>query len=218
MEYKITCLDATKTLAPYAEDLIQRSHRVLADMCEALPLTDIDLTLCTAGKDLNLPHGIGGFAAAANRVEIIFDTTRQDLQDCIERDLVPVLVHELHHAARMSEGAAGDDRLANTLAMEGLACHFEYSMTGIAPSLFNELWDQDWRGMYRRMQPELYSTSYDRDYYLLGSQPQDFPRYAAYWVGYNIVKAYLETHDVSERELVGIEAKALIDFANTLVA
>ncbi|ASP39529.1 hypothetical protein CHH28_12965 [Bacterioplanes sanyensis] len=217
MEYQIHCLDAAKKLAPYADDLMQRSQRIMDQLVEVLPLSPMDFSLCPASHAETIPHGIGGYALSEHRVEIFFDTQRDDLLDCIERDYASVLVHEMHHAARIGVSAPQPDTLASAVVREGLACHFEQTMTGVVPSLFNALWDQDWRVLYQRMQPELHAPSYDMGLYLLGSQPDVFPRYAAYWVGYNIVQEYLQTGQLSELELVGVDSKVLIDFANGLL-
>lgn len=217
MEYQIVCLDSSKKLEPYAKDLIYRSEQLMAQLVEVLPLADIDLTLCVAGRDEVIPHGIGGYTLSEHRVEIFFDTQRADLQDCIERDYASVLVHEMHHAARLHVQKVDGSNLASAVVREGLACHFEQTMTGVVPSLFNQLLDQNWRELYGRMQPDLYSPSFDLDYYLHGSQPEEMPRYAAYWVGYNIVLAYLQTNQLSESQLVGVDDDVLIHFANELL-
>ena len=43
------------------------------------------------------------------------------------------------------------------------------------------------------------------------------PRYAAYWVGYNIVLAYLQTNRLNESQLVGVDEDVLVRFASELL-
>jgi len=61
------------------------------------------------------------------------------------------------------------------------------------------------------MESKLDSKKYNFEEYFLGSENHKFPKYAGYWVGYNLVNNYIQRTGISESEAVGLDAECFFD-------
>ncbi len=154
---------------------------------------------------------MGGYALSEHRVELLVDCSRSDIDEVIETELLEVLAHELHHALRLSIHMP-TGTLLQQLIMEGLACHFEHSVTNGKPSsLFKDLANYDWRFGLEKMSHLLETTDFSLDKLFLGSHPKEFPKYAGYWIGYNLVAEYARANNATEVEMVGLNASCFLN-------
>lgn len=150
-------------------------------------------------------------ALSSHRVELLLDCSRDDIREVIESELLAVLAHEIHHSLRMKQGAPSLT-LAEQLIMEGLACHFEYTITdGKQSSLFTEFHDYDWLELLAKMTFLLHESDFPFSKIFLGLHPEEFPKYAGYWVGYNLVSRYAARCKVTDINLVTLPAEVFFD-------
>ncbi|MGF1695324.1 DUF2268 domain-containing protein [Vibrio kyushuensis] len=210
MAVNISVLNATGKLErnmAFLDSQIRKSLKVIEYHIE---IPDLDITVSPFSKEKVSPFGIGGFALNAHRVEIFLDSTRSDLESVIERELTAVLGHEINHAIRKGHGYK-NITLLDDLVMEGLACHFETVINGgEASSMFHEMDEIDWVILYDSMKPLLASSSFPFNELFLGENPNKYPRYAGYWVGYNLVTSYVSDTGTSATELVKLNPKEFI--------
>lgn len=206
MTANITVLNSSGKLSEYTSLLEDTIGSALNRISEFFELSSIDITVSPFQKGEESPSGLGGYALSEHRVELLVDCSRSDIDEVIETELLEVLAHELHHALRLSFHMP-TGTLLQQLIMEGLACHFEHSVTNGKPSsLFKDLADYDWRFGLEQMRHLLETTDFSLDKLFLGSHPQEFPKYAGYWIGYNLVAEYAGANNANDVEMVGLSA------------
>lgn len=208
----ISMLNATGKLSKYTsliENKIQYSLEIIRDH---FAIDGIDITVTPFHKGDESPSGIGGYSLSPYRVELLLDCDREDLDRVIESELLAVLAHEIHHSIRIARGIPSET-LGQQIITEGMACHFEVVVTGgKVPSLFDKLKYHDWRALLEQMKPLLDKKNQPVNKYFLGSEPDAFPKYAGYWVGFNLISRYLEKYRISEIELVGLDSQRFYNF------
>jgi len=202
----ISMLNATGKLNKYIlliEDKIQYS---LSKIRHYFEIDCIDITVTPFHRGDESPSGIGGYSLNPHRVELLLDCNRNDLDKVIDNELLSVLAHEMHHSIRIRLGIPSET-LAQQIITEGMACHFEHVVTdGKIPSLFDNLKGHDWKALLVQMRPLLNKKNQPVNKYFLGSDPDEFPKYAGYWVGFNLVSQYVEKYRISEIELAGMDS------------
>ena len=207
MPINISMLNATGKLNKYTsliEDKIQYS---LSKIRDHFIIDSIDITVTPFHKGDESPSGIGGYSLSPHRVELLLDCNRTDLNEVIDNELTAVLAHEIHHSIRIGLGIHSET-LGQQIITEGMACHFELAVTnGKIPSLFNNMKDHGWQGLLEQMRPSLHEKNQSVNRYFLGSEPDKFPKYAGYWVGFNLVSRYVEKYKTSEIELAGMDSE-----------
>ena len=212
MTINISMLNATGKLNSYAlllEDKIEYSLGRIRDFFE---IDCIDITVTPFYKGDESPSGIGGYSLSPYRVELLLDCEREDLDEVIDSELLPVLAHEIHHSIRIGLGIPSET-LGQQIITEGMACHFELAVTGgKIPTLFDDLRDHDWQPMLDQMRPLLNKKNQSVNKYFLGSEPDQFPKYAGYWVGFNLISGYVEKYQISEFELARMESDSFFNF------
>lgn len=210
MTINISMLNATGKLDENLVFLGEQVNRSLEIIKFYIDIPDLDITVSPYSKEKVSPFGIGGFAFNAHRVEIFLDCDREDLESVIKRELTAVLGHEINHAIRKGHGHKSITLLDN-LIMEGLACHFEMILNkGKVSSMFEGMLDCDWIDLFESMKPSMMSASFPFEEMFLGTNLKKYPRYAGYWVGYNIVVDYVKKQEISAAKLVDIEAGEFI--------
>lgn len=207
---QVTFLDGQNQLEMYRaliEETVEKSNEVIATFFDT---SLIELSVVPFAEGDAPKWGIGGVALSSQRVELYLDAAHDSLTNIIKDELPSVLAHEVHHTQRMKTRLPSDT-LLQYLILEGLACHFEKNFNGgQTPSLFADIKNNDWKAMYQYMKPKLHSNSYSFDDYFLNQKEDGLPKYAGYWVGYNLVKDYLDRTNKSEIEILDSKAE---DFA-----
>jgi len=200
-------LNATGKLSNHTSLIENKIQYSLDRIKDYFAIDCIDITVTPYHKGDESPSGIGGYSLSPHRVELLMDCDREDLDKVIENELPAVLAHEIHHSIRISLGIPSET-LGQQIVTEGMACHFEVLVTeGKVPSLFESIKDHDWRVLLEQMSPVINKKNQSVNKYFLGSTPDVFPKYAGYWVGFNLISRYLEKYKTSEIELVGMDSQ-----------
>ena len=203
----LSILNATGKLSRYTPLIENKIQYSLGRIRDYFAIDCIDITVTPYHKGDESPSGIGGYSLSPYRVELLLDCDREDLDRIIESDLLAVLAHEIHHSIRISRGISSET-LGQQIITEGMACHFEVVVTGgRMPSLFDNLKDCEWLALLEQIKPLLNKKNQSVNKYFLGSDPDDFPKYAGYWIGFNLIYRYLEKYKISEIELVGLDSQ-----------
>ncbi|PSV57395.1 DUF2268 domain-containing putative Zn-dependent protease [Photobacterium sp. GB-3] len=211
MAVKITILNASGKLSKYSDLLEHTIGCALIKIGEFLKVSNIDITVSPFQTGEESPSGLGGYALSEHRVELLVDSSRDDIAEIIKTELLEVLAHELHHAVRLSFHMP-TGTLSQQLIMEGLACHFENLVTnGKTSSLFKELDNYDWRNGLEQMSHLLDTKDFSLDKLFLGSHPDEFPKYAGYWIGYNLVAEYAKNHNATDAEMIKLEPSCFLN-------
>lgn len=122
-----------------------------------------------------------------------------------------MLSHEIHHSIRMGLGVPSVT-LSQELITEGLACHFEHTVTGgKQSSLFEKLQDYDWQQSLAKMSSLLNGKDHCFNKFFLGTHPEEFPKYAGYWIGFNLVSQYIQKNKATDSDIVGLESEKFFD-------
>lgn len=219
MSIKLAILNATGKFNEIYDMLEAESCRAIRLIEKHFSLAPVDITVSPISAD-DAPLGIAGFVISPCRIEIVLDTSRDDLLTLIQQDLGAVIAHEIHHVVRDSSGVENKTLLQNIVA-EGLACHFETKFNGNKlPSLFNDIQNQDWLTLYKQMQPEFNSIEFSYPLYFGGEDELRFPNRAAYWVGFNLVSQYISKYGGCAVSLASIPAERIVEnsYGNALVA
>lgn len=214
MTVNVTLLNSSGKLSKHSCLLEEVIEGGLARVSEFFELSAIDITVSPFQKGEESPSGLGGYALSEHRVELLVDCSRDDIDKVIKSELLEVLAHEIHHSVRLGFHMP-TGTLAQQLIMEGLACHFEHTISSGKPSsLFKDLANYDWRNGLKQISHLLDSTDFSLDKLFLGSQPKEFPKYAGYWIGFNLVAEYAKTHNATDADMVGLEATHFFDSCN----
>jgi hypothetical protein len=142
--------------------------------------------------------GIGGYTDPyTGRVQISMDQrTPLGLKTLLGTWLPLSLAHELHHAARILDGAGYGTTVAQAVVSEGAAEAFVRQAYPSAPPIpwVQPLSKSDETGVWTRLQADGTITDtpdlYDEWFY----GRNGLPRWAGYRIGYAICERYLATH------------------------
>lgn len=211
MAIKVSMLNATGKLNKYTSLIENEIHYSLGKIRDFFKIDCIDITVTSFHKGDESPSGIGGYALSPHRVEILLDCDRDDLEKVIKDELTPVLAHEIHHSIRIGLGIPSNT-LGQQIITEGMACHFELAVTdGRVPSLFDNLRDHDWQVFLEQMRPLLKEKNQSVNKYFLGSEPDKFPKYAGYWVGFNLISRYIKKYNITDTDIVSMNSEIFYD-------
>jgi uncharacterized protein YjaZ len=104
------------------------------------------------------------------------------------------LAHELAHCARMRLGYH-TNALAEVVAFEGLADHVAVELCGGPPGPWSHSrTPRELARLLRRARATGWTKPVDPDAWQLGSRPQRLRRWAAYALGWEMVRRYLARH------------------------
>ena len=206
MNIKINILNSTNKLTSVYDFLEERIDFTVDKVKTHFDYGPIDITVAPFHKGKAPSSGIGGYANSPHRVEILLDGERSDLKSIIESELIDVLSHELHHSIRIGFDLPVET-LGEHLILEGLACHFEHTITnGKQSSLFTKFENCDWKQLFDTMRPFLNKKEFPFNKFFHGSEPDVYPNYAGYWVGFNLIADYVARTGASDSSMVGLEA------------
>ncbi|MGL4250245.1 MAG: DUF2268 domain-containing putative Zn-dependent protease, partial [Aeromonas sp.] len=171
-------------------------------------LSQLDVTFSPFAEGDAPDSGIGGWAINMYRIELQLDLERPDIKEVIITELPAVLAHEVHHIVQKKNKVEAET-LAENLIFEGLACYFEQRFNGgTLPSLFKASQHHDWQALLAEMTPHLSSKQFNFLDFFYCRDNRPFPKYAGYWVGFNLVANYLAKNGLNEIEVMGLPAEA----------
>lgn len=117
----------------------------------------------------------------------VLDANHPNLRSSIENEFPAVLVHEMHHCARLAAIPVADT-LGECFVIEGLACQFETEVTGLTlPSFIPADVDRKCRDYLAMSLPILNSSDFDFDQWFLGKSPEEMPKYTGFAPGFGLV-------------------------------
>ncbi|WP_368191788.1 DUF2268 domain-containing putative Zn-dependent protease [Aeromonas sp. s8] len=191
------------------DDTIRHVFAETAHKLNALfDLSQLDVTFSPFAEGDAPDSGIGGWAINMYRIELQLDLERPDIKEVIITELPAVLAHEVHHIVQ-KKNKVGAETLAENLIFEGLACYFEQRFNGgTLPSLFKESHHHGWQSLLAEMTPHLSSKQFNSLDFFYCRDNRPFPKYAGYWVGFNLVANYLAKNGLNEIEVMGLPAEA----------
>ncbi|MGL5331540.1 MAG: DUF2268 domain-containing putative Zn-dependent protease [Aeromonas veronii] len=191
------------------DDTIRHVFAETAHKLNALfDLSQLDVTFSPFAEGDAPDSGIGGWAINMYRIELQLDLERPDIKEVIITELPAVLAHEVHHIVQKKNKVEAET-LAENLIFEGLACYFEQRFNGgTLPSLFKESQHHDWQSLLAEMTPHLSSKQFNYLDFFYCRDNRPFPKYAGYWVGFNLVANYLAKNGLNEIEVMGLPAEA----------
>ena len=170
--------------------------RIEGIVTEALP--QIDRELRVNGVEIRVlsdPRrvipglGFGGYAPADDRIELIFDPSFPTLPASVDRWLLEVVAHELHHVARRRSVGYGATLLEAAVS-EGLADHFSLQVAGGAPPPWSVALSDAELAIWTATARQTWSDpGYDHARWFFGDH--EVPRWTGYALGYAWVGDYL---------------------------
>ncbi|MCU0618078.1 MAG: DUF2268 domain-containing protein [Gemmatimonadaceae bacterium] len=152
--------------------------------------------------------GLGGYTPSASQVRLFVDPRRSDFAAVVSRELLPLVAHEIHHAARWRAVGYGMT-LRDAAVSEGLADHFAQEVSGApAPPWSRALTDTAlarWAAVVAAQSRGFY----DHRAWFFGSG-DSIPRWTGYAAGYELVRRHLRA-DTTRRAstLVGVPAAVI---------
>ena len=189
-------------IEPSTTDLATRINQLLQ-------IPRLDICISPLMDDRKPECGIAGYSFNPARLELVIDSVRDDIKRVLQQELAPVLAHEMHHCARAAY--CKDVTLADHMITEGLACHFEKHFNGgKVPGIFNNLAPHGWRDLFHMAEPVLQKSEFSFEKWFLGSDPANIPKYAGYWIGYNLVADYLVNRNIAESSLLQIQGSSIL--------
>jgi hypothetical protein len=205
------CLDATEAGALASElDLVETEVGRTLDA--VAPLIDVSGTriLIIADPSGVIPEiGFGGFNPSSHEVHLFADPGSADLRGILRAQLMPILAHELHHAARRRTVGYGAT-LLEAAVTEGLADHFSLQVSPGAPPPWSTALSAEELAAWV---PEVVARStgtYDHPEWFFGTGPSA-PRWTGYAVGFELVRDYLQRYpERRPSDLVDEPAEAFV--------
>lgn len=150
--------------------------------------------------------GLSGYAPLGHWMQLTLDPQNPNFAACWERELPPMLAHELHHVRR-NQGVGYGSTLLEALVSEGLAQHYEAQARGEPPIYARPLGDLE--ALWLRAQQEFHSP-YDHSSWFFGSPQADLPRWSGYALGFELVGRFMKTHGGDAATHVNTPATAFL--------
>ncbi len=189
------------------EDVIREAVVEVHDQLPEIRRVGIQVEAGTRGVIPEL--GFGG-RAFIDEISLVFDPGFLDLEQSIEDELRPLLLHELHHILR-HRATSYSPNLAGIFINEGLADHFSMELAGSDPPIWSTVLEGEELEQWIETAGEVWLDEpvMDSDAWLFGSA--EIPRWAGYAIGFELVRRYLETHPgIRVSELLGEPAESFL--------
>jgi uncharacterized protein YjaZ len=202
-------LDAAGHLREYREEILERTHHTIAQVRALMPVEQVDV-LILENPSWTIPSiGLGGLSANAHFVQVSLDPSHADFKQNLERELPPLLAHELHHAMRW-HGPGPGETLLTALVMEGLAQAFELPFRNGQPPEWAILKDPSRMDELMNLARLEFDKAYDHDVWFFGKDAPRIPTWTGYALGFEIVKNYLEKADTTAGKSHAVTAQEVL--------
>jgi len=174
-------------------DQIERVVRQVLPRVDGLLQVDgVDIAVLVDARRAIPGLGLGGYAPAGDRIELVFDSDFADLSASIDEWLSGVIAHELHHAARHRTVGYGRTLLEAAVS-EGLADHFSLQVIGGEPPPWSVALDAQEIAAWTATARATWSDpGYSHSRWFFGDH--EVPRWTGYALGYAWVADYLAGH------------------------
>lgn len=190
------------------EDQIQFAFKEAIKRVEGkIRLSGVDVIICD-NPDAAIPEtGVGGYAPSAHLLYVSIDPGHPGLTERLKTEILSTLAHELHHCARWESVGYGKTLLEACIS-EGLADHFDIEVNGGEPKPWSIALQEEELEKAMAAAKEVFDAEYDENEWFWGTG--DFPRWAAYSIGFALVANHIDKTGKSAGELVGINAQEFI--------
>lgn len=168
-------------------DALKKAERLIYPN---LPLPDLDLVIAASPQQTIPETGVGGHSYTPHLTEIYIDPTSTHM-DCLSKELLGTIAHELHHVAREHSVGYGKT-LLEACVSEGLADHFEMKITDFPPRLWDKaIGGEELERLRARAEKVWNLPEYNHSAWFFGSGSEGLPRWGGYSLGFDIVAKYL---------------------------
>lgn len=212
MTIRFHLLDAYDEIPARVRDtILGELERAKARVTQLLPLDRVDVVI-GPGYRVIPEYGLEAFTQSKGRIGISVDPSSPHLESA-QRGvrLLGVLAHELHHIAR-ERGPRYGLTLGEALVSEGLAQCFEEEVGAPTPFYAVYVAAEALRHVDRRAREQASATEYDYNAWFFGRRGDpDWPRYAAYSLGYALVKGWLSRAGSTAASSATVPAAAIVE-------
>jgi uncharacterized protein YjaZ len=205
------CLDLRQTPATATHHPLLRAQLAAAIERVRERLAFPALTIVVVDQpDAVIPEvGLGGYTPSASQVRLFVDPRRSDFAAVVTRELLPLVAHEIHHAARWRAVGYGMT-LRDAAVSEGLADHFAQEVSGAPPPPWSRALADTALARWSTVVATQSRGFYNHRAWFFG-QGDSIPRWTGYAVGYELVRRHLRA-DTTRRAstLVGVPAAVIV--------
>ncbi len=201
VEFRIE--DPSGILADGADRIRSVLVPVIDRVAQALEVRGVTVTVRADAKKTIAGYGFGGWTPDGGAVNLFIDPKFPNYAGALTERLVPLLVHEMHHARRW-RGPGYGSTLFEAMISEGLADRFASEYLGTPAGPWTNALPEDQTSRFLALAaPYAASRSYDHARWFFGSDPA-LPRWTGYTLGYRLVAKYQAAHP-------GLTAADLVD-------
>lgn len=170
---------------------IEEIVRDTIELCKTVyPLEEVDIVIRNKSADfLIIPYlGVGGMMVDENTIQIVMNIDFYNLEFMLNNNLKRTLLHELGHVIHYKNNQ-DDYTLFESILTEGIADHFEISLTGEAPQKWSINLSENEITKYMSLaKEEFWNTDYDHDKWFFN---YNYTKWVGYSLGYKIIGDYL---------------------------
>lgn len=171
------------------QDAIEGARRRCESVLDPLP---IDVVVQAWPGHVIPERGYVGHAPTGAMMQFTFDPANVNLTACLGETLERMVAHEFHHIVRW-RGPGYGRTLGEALVSEGLAGRFAEQLYGAAPEPWEDaLSAEDLADLEIVASARWTKSDYDHGQWFFGKS--DYPRWAGYTLGYQMVGRYLADH------------------------
>jgi hypothetical protein len=211
MNIEFHFLNTSGKLTKYKDMILMKGKESFNIIKSFMPIDNVDIVI-KSGK--GIPGiGIGGYCLGPNALYLNIDTGVENIEEAIDKQILRMLAHELHHCMR-SRGPGCGDTLYEAMVSEGLADHFEIEVTDCIPQKWCIALDNDQLKQMEEKAKLLYWNKYCHDKWFYGSEPNEVPNWTGYILGFKIIDNYLKVSNQKASKLFDKSAKEIYDTLN----
>lgn len=164
----------------------------ITDILQLMPIEDLQIRI-VENSQLVIPEiGIGGYNPDAFEILLAIDSKFIYLDSTLNKNLISLLAHEIHHAKRRRSVGYGNT-LLEAVVSEGLADHFSIEISGNEPPPWTMALSSQELEAWIETASQVWQNPYDHAKWFFGTDP-GIPRWTGYSIGYEIVNNYLLNH------------------------
>ncbi len=181
-------------LTPYRTKISQTVQTAVSQTKQYIPIGNIDIALYDNPRGAIPETGEGGWTENQNLIFISLNPEFKHFEKTLAYYLPRVVAHELHHAARWNT-VERDGSLGEALISEGLAAHFEETVSNGKPSLWaRAIEGEQLQSLIPRAKSDFTNKTYNHRAWFFGKGDPTIPRWAGYSIGYKLVSDYITKH------------------------
>lgn len=185
-------LNATGSLTPYLKTIEEIFEKTKTLIEKELPLKNTDVIIVD-NKDMTIPEiGVGGHTYGPHLVVISLNSKFKEFEKSLKK-IPESIAHEFHHASRWQTVGYGET-LLEALITEGLADHFNLSITHEKPRPWSKALDKKQIDtLLQKAKKEFNSKEYSHTKWFF-DKTGEIPYWTGYSLGYYLVERYLKSH------------------------